>query len=381
MGPTTPRWKVPFGRVSLLGPESQYVGEVIAGAALASDGAFTRRCEALITQVLGAPRTLLTPSCTHALEMAALLLDLQAGDEVIVPGYTFVATANAFALRGARIVFADIDADTLSIDPSSVAARLSARTRAIVVVHYGGAACQLDRLTTLASESGAALIEDNAHGLFGRWGDRPLGTVGALGTLSFHSTKNLTCGEGGALIVNRPDLIDRAEQIRAHGTDRARYLRGEVDRYTWQELGSSYFPSELQAAFLLAQLEHRDRVLARRRSLWLRYHRELSEWAARHETRLPPAREGSTHHVFHLLLPDPARARALAAHLAQQGVEAIGHYVPLHLSAMGRRLGYRAGHLPVVESVSERMLRLPLPNDLTDDEQTLVLDAVRSFAP
>jgi dTDP-4-amino-4,6-dideoxygalactose transaminase len=370
--------QVPLVRPSLLGREREYVAEVMARGLPASGGRFGARCEALLRETLAARHVFLTSSGTHALEMAGLLLDLRAGDEVIVPGFTFVATANAFALRGARVVFADVDAETLSLDARSVAARLTPQTRALVTVHYGGAPSDLDALGALAAGAGAALVEDNAHGAFGLHRGRALGTVGDFGAFSFHASKNFSCGEGGALVVDSPALAARAEQIRVHGTDRPRFMRGEVAQYTWQELGSSYQLSELQAAFLLGQLEPRERVLARRSQLWARYREELAAWAAPH-VRLPPIVAGSTHHIFHLIMPTPERRQALGAHLARRDIEALHHYLPLHLSAMGQRLGGRRGDLPVTEWVCERLLRLPLPNDLTDEEQGRVIDAVRAF--
>jgi dTDP-4-amino-4,6-dideoxygalactose transaminase len=372
---------IPFNRPLVLDAGYEYLRQAVALGHLSGDGPFTRRCHALLEQLLGVPRVLLTTSCTHALELAALLLEIEPGDEVIVPSFTFVSTANAFVLRGARPVFADIRPDTLNLDESLLEGLITPRTRAIVPVHYAGVGCELGALCAVADRHGLAVVEDNAHGLFGRYADRPLGTFGALATLSFHETKNLNCGEGGALLLNDPRLIERAEILREKGTDRNRFFRGQVDKYTWRDIGSSYLPSDALAALLFAQLEQHERIQARRRVLWQRYAAELRDWADTAGVLLPvvpPACE-QAYHLFYLLLPSLEQRQALVAHLRERGVHAIFHYLPLHLSEMGRRLGGRAGDCPVTEEVSDRLLRLPLFYDLGDADQGRVIEAVRAF--
>jgi dTDP-4-amino-4,6-dideoxygalactose transaminase len=371
---------IPFNRPVLAGPELEYMQDVIRRGHAAGDGAYTRLCQELLERELGVPKALLTTSCTHALEMAALLLDCGPGDEVLVPSFTFVSTVNAFALRGARPVFVDVRRDTLNLDESRVEALVTPRTKAIVAVHYAGVGCGMEALLEVARRHGLALIEDNAHGLFGRYRGRWLGTFGCLATLSFHETKNFTCGEGGALLVNDPALQERAEILREKGTDRSRFFRGQVDKYTWVDLGSSYLPSDLLAAFLYAQLEARQHVQARRRRIWERYRERLAPWAAARGVRLPEVPEECepAYHLFHLLMPGLAARTALIDHLRCHGVLAVFHYTPLHLSRMGRRLGGRPGDCPVTEEVSDRLVRLPFFNDLTDAEQDRVISLVET---
>lgn len=372
---------IPFNRPTLLGRELDYVEQAFARGHASGDGPFCRRAEALLQEALGARRVLLTTSCTHALEMSAMLLDLEPGDEVIVPSFTFVSTVNAYVLRGARPVFADIRADTLNMDERRLEALVTQRTKAIVPVHYAGVGCEMDAIAAIAARAGARVIEDNAHGLFGTWRGKPLGTFGQLATQSFHETKNFSCGEGGALVVRDESLAARAEILREKGTNRSRFFRGEVDKYTWVDVGSSYVLSDVLGAILLAQLEAREVIQRRRRAVWERYAAELASWASAREVRLPfvPAHCEQTFHLFYLLLPDLERRTAFIEHLAARGVKAVFHYVPLHLSPMGERFGGRAGDCPVTERVSEQLVRLPLYADLTDEEQARVIDAVRSF--
>jgi dTDP-4-amino-4,6-dideoxygalactose transaminase len=371
---------IPFNRPTVAEAAYAYLRQAVAAGHLSGDGPFTCRCHDLLQRLLGAPRVLLTTSCTHALEMAALLLDVGPGDEVVVPSFTFVSTANAFALRGARPVFADVRPDTLNLDEARLDALITPRTKAVVVVHYAGVGCEMDAILRVAGRHGVPVVEDNAHGLFGAYAGRPLGTLGCLATLSFHETKNFSCGEGGALVINDPRFIERAEVLREKGTDRNRFFRGEVDRYTWRDLGSSYLPSDALAALLFAQLEQRERIQARRRELWERYAEGLRDWAGV-EVRLPavPPECAQAYHLFYLLLPTPERRQALLEHLRGRGVHAIFHYLPLHLSAMGRRFGGRDGDCPVTEAVSDRLVRLPLFFDLGDDEQARVMEAARAF--
>jgi dTDP-4-amino-4,6-dideoxygalactose transaminase len=334
-----------------------------------------------LEEALPAERVLLTTSCTHALELAAMLLEIGPGDEVIVPSFTFVSTANAFAIRGARIIFADVLSTTFTLDPDQVRQLSGPRTRAIVPVHYASIACDMDQLDAIAADCGASVVEDNAHGLFAAYRDRSLGTFGRLATLSFHDTKNFTCGEGGALLVNDQSLVERAEIIREKGTDRSKFFRGQVDKYTWVDFGSSYLPSDILAAVLLAQLEDRARIQARREAIWNFYARELAEWAARRGARLPvvPADCHQAFHMFFLVMSDQESRDALLAHLRERGVLAVFHYLPLHLSPAGRRFGGESAECPVSEWVSECIVRLPFFTDMTDDELEATVTAVRSF--
>ena len=345
---------------------------------LSGDGWYTRRCHELLCEILGGPRVLLTTSCTHALELAALLLGVGPGDEVILPAFTFVSTVNAFVLRGARPVFADIRPDTLNLDENDVEKKVTPHTRAIVPVHYAGVGCEMEALQEIARRAGATLVEDAAHALFATYRGRPLGTFGALSTLSFHETKNVTCGEGGALVLNDPELYERAEILREKGTNRSRFFRGEVDKYTWVDVGSSYLPSDLLAAFLLAQLEEREKSQRRRQQIWETYAAELAGWAAARGIRLPvvPDHCRQPYHLFYLLLPSLAEREELSARLRQAGVYTTFHYLPLHLSEMGLRFGGRPGDCPVTESVSDRLLRLPLFAGLAEPEQRRVIEAI-----
>ena len=342
------------------------------------DGPFTKACHEWLERLTGSPKALLTTSCTHALEMSALLLDLREGDEVIVPPFTFVSTVNALVLRGARPVFVDIRPDTLNIDESAIEAAITPRTRAILLVHYAGVACEMDAIMAIADRHGLVVIEDNAHGLFGTYKGRQLGTFGALATLSFHDTKNLSCGEGGALMINDVRHVERAEVIREKGTNRTRFYRGQVDKYTWCDVGSSYLPSDILAAYLLAQLESHDQIQRRRHALWNRYFEALAPRAAAAGVRMPivPEHCGHPAHIFYVLMPTlEARTRLLAS-LRAQLILAVFHYLPLHLSEMGRRLGGRDGQFPVTEGVCDRLVRLPIFYQLTDDDQARVIEAV-----
>lgn len=313
--------------------------------------------------------------------MAALLLDIKPGDEVIVPSFTFVSTANAFVLHGARPVFADIRPDTLNLDENVLEGLISARTRVIVVVHYAGIACEMDRILRVAESHGIAVVEDNAHGLFGRYKGRYLGTLGCLATQSFHETKNFTCGEGGALLINDPHYIERAEIIREKGTDRSRFFRGQVNKYNWMDVGSSYLPSDILAAFLYAQLEARDAIQARRQRIWKYYNRQLKEVAAGVSIQLPsvPAHCEQSFHMYYLVLPTPEERDRLLRHLNANDINSVFHYLPLHLSSMGRKFGGREGDCPVSEYVSERLIRLPFYNELTESDQDRVIAVIREY--
>ena len=369
---------IPFNRPSLVGKEMEYVAQAVANGHISGDGEFTKRCHRLLEETLGVKKALLTTSCTHALEMAALLIDIQLGDEVIVPSFTFVSTINAFVLRGARPVFADIRPDTLNLDEHKLESLITAQTKAIVVVHYAGVACEMDEIEKIASRYGLAIIEDNAHGLFGKYKGKPLGTFGRFATQSFHETKNFSCGEGGALLLNRAEDIERAEIIREKGTDRSRFFRGLVDKYSWVDVGSSFLPSDMLAAFLLAQLEERDRIQARRKQIWQTYYEQLADWAARHEVGLPtiPAHCEQSYHMFYLLMPSLEARQELMDRLRRAGILSVFHYLPLHLSPMGRKFGGQQGDCPVTEAISDRLLRLPMYFSLADHEQRVINELV-----
>ena len=374
-------YAIPFNRPGLVGNEFRYMAEALAAGHISGDGVFTRKCHALLEALLPVPKALLTTSCTHALEMTALLLDLAPGDEVILPSFTFVSTVNAYVLRGARPVFADIRPDTQNLDETQLARHITPRTRAIVAVHYAGVACEMDPILALAGEHGIVVIEDNAHGLFGAYRGRALGTLGALSTQSFHETKNVTCGEGGALLINDVAYSERAEILREKGTNRSRFFRGQVDKYSWIDVGSSYLPSDLLAAFLYAQLEAREQIQATRQRIWTTYNTGLAAWAARQGVCLPtvPDHCAQAYHMFYMLLPDLATRQALIAHLRARGILSVFHYLPLHLAEMGQRFGGRPGDCPVTEDISDRLLRLPFYNDLSEADQARVIAAVEAF--
>jgi dTDP-4-amino-4,6-dideoxygalactose transaminase len=375
--------KIPFNRSSLLGRELEYIFQTMSIGQIAGDQTYSKKCQALLERTLGVHKALVTTSCTHALEMSALLLDVRAEDEVIVPSFAFVSTANAFALRGARIVFADVRPDTLNLDETRLEALITPKTRAVVLIHYAGIGCEMDSIGDVARRHGVKIIEDNAHGLFGKYRGRWLGTFGEFGVQSFHETKNITCGEGGALLINDPIYVERAEIIREKGTNRSAFFRGQVDKYTWVDVGSSYVISDVLAAFLFAQLEVWPSIQARRRQIWERYASELSDWSGINGVRLPivPQHCEQAYHMFYLLLPSLAARQALIAHLAAHGILAVFHYLPLHLSKFGLRYGGKFGNLPVTEDISDRLLRLPFFCALTDSDQTRVIEAVREFKP
>lgn len=380
MDPTA-AYRIPFNKPGLTGDELHYIAQAIAQGQISGDGTFTRKCHALLRRIMGSGPVLLTTSCTHALEMAALLLGIQAGDEIIVPSFTFVSTVNAFVLRGARPVFIDIRPDTLNLDETQLAALITPRTRAILPVHYAGVGCEMDRILPIAAERGVAVVEDNAHGLFGRYKGKSLGTFGCLATQSFHETKNVMCGEGGALVINDEALFERAEVIREKGTNRSRFFRGMVDKYSWVDLGSSYLPSDILAAFLYAQLENREQIMAKRRRIWETYQTRLRDWAVEHDVQLPsvPAHCEQPYHMFYLIMPSFEARQALIGHLRCRGILSVFHYLPLHLSPMGSAFGGRLGQCPVTERVSDSLLRLPFYNDLSESEQNEVITAIQQF--
>ena len=360
--------------------ERERVGQALQGR-LAGDGPFCRKVEARLQQLLGAPRVLLTTSCTHAMELALLALGVGAGDEVVCPSFTFVSTANAVLRVGARPVFADIEEATLGLDPEDVERRVTPRTRALLPVHYAGLAADMDGLLELARERRLLVVEDAAHGLAGSWRGQPLGTLGDAGCFSFHETKNVTCGEGGAVALRDPDVARRAEIVREKGTNRSAFLRGEVDKYTWVAEGSSYVLSDLLAAVLDAQLDKLDEIQRRRASVCARYAEGLAAWAANAGVRLPGPGPGQgwSHHIFYLLFPDVGARDAALAALRRDGIQAAFHYIPLHDSPHGRALG-AATPLPVTESVAGRLLRLPLHPLLGEPEVERVIAALQRVA-
>lgn len=354
--------KIPFNRPYMTGRELWYIAQAHANAHLSGDGPFTRQCNAWLERETGANKALMTQSCTAALEMAALLLDLQPGDEIIMPSFTFVSTANAFVLRGAVPVFVDIRDDTLNIDERLIEAAITPRTRAICVVHYAGVACEMDAINAVASRHGLPVIEDAAQGIFSRYHDRPLGSIGALGALSFHETKNVISGEGGALLVNDPALVERAEIIREKGTNRSKFFRGQVDKYTWVDVGSSYLPGEIISAFLAAQFEEAEAITARRMALWERYHAWAAplERAGRLRRPIVPAHCTHNAHMYYLLLEDLEDRTHFIETLKSHDIGAVFHYIPLHSSPAGRKYGRAHGELPVTDAISERLVRMPL---------------------
>lgn len=373
---------IAFNVPPLVGQELVYINQAIQNTRISGDGPFTKRCHQLLEESLGVPKALLTTSCTHALEMAALLLNIQPGDEVIVPSFTFVSTVNAFVLRGARPIFADIRPDTLNMDETQLERLLTKRTRAIVPVHYAGVACEMDTISAIAAAHEIAVVEDNAHGLFGKYKGRYLGTFGTFATQSFHETKNFSCGEGGALLINDPRYIEQAEIIREKGTNRSRFFRGQVDKYTWVDVGSSYLPSDILAAYLYAQLEAREKIQSKRRTIWAYYDQHLQGWAEENGVGLPqvPVDCEQSYHMYYLLLPNLATRTALIDHLKAHSIQSVFHYLPLHTSQMGVHFGGQAGDCPVTESISDRLVRLPFHNELTSADLARVVEAVHTFA-
>jgi dTDP-4-amino-4,6-dideoxygalactose transaminase len=373
---------IPFNRPVLSGKEVDYVLDAIRRMHISGDGYYTKACQAFLEQEICVPKVLLTTSCTHALEMCALLLEIRPGDEVIVSSFTFTSTINAFVLRGAIPRFIDISPDTLNIDPRLVERAITQRTRAIVVMHYAGVACEMDSILAIAKAHQVSIVEDNAHGLLGRYKGKPLGSFGALATQSFHETKNFTCGEGGALLLNDTSLVDRAEIIREKGTDRSKFFRGQVDKYSWVDLGSSYLPSDVLAAYLLAQFEVKDRIQEVRRTAWQTYSTALREWATDHGVRLPfvPQHCEQAYHMFYLLMPSSQERDAFIAYMKRRRISCVFHYLPLHLSNMGRSFGGAIGDCPVTEDISDRLVRLPMYNNIGAAELNEVISVAKDFS-
>ncbi|MBI5294416.1 MAG: dTDP-4-amino-4,6-dideoxygalactose transaminase [Chloroflexi bacterium] len=372
---------IPFNRPILVGNEMEYMRQAVESGHISGDGAFTKKCHALLEKELGLAKALLTTSGTHALEMMAFLLDIGPGDEVIIPDFTFVSTVNAFVLRGAKPVFVDVRPDTLNLDESLLESAITPRTRAIVPVHYAGVGCEMDAILDIAKRHNIPVVEDNAHGLFGKYKGKYLGTFGKLAAQSFHETKNFTSGEGGALLINDPELAERAEILREKGTNRSRFFRGQVDKYTWVDLGSSYLPSDMLAAFLYAQFEQRERIQSHRRGIWEFYNQYLDEWAAQNGVQMPtiPAHTEQAYHMFYLLLPDLDTRQRFIMYLREQNVYSVFHYLPLHLSDMGRKFGGQPGDCPITERISDQLVRLPFYNNLGGADLERIVDAILEF--
>ncbi len=368
---------IPFNRPFLVGSELEYIRQAHANGRLSGDGVFTKQCHQWLESHLGVGKALLTHSCTAALEMAAILLDLEPGDEVIMPSFTFVSTANAFVLRGAVPVFVDIRPDTLNIDENLIEAAITPRTRAICVVHYAGVACEMDTIMALARRHGLKVVEDAAQGIFSTYKGRALGSIGDLAALSFHETKNVISGEGGALLINDPALVERAEIIREKGTNRSRFFRGQVDKYTWVDIGSSYLPSELIAAFLAAQLEHGSEITARRLAIWERYHAWAAPLEAAGALRRPivPADCNHNAHMYYLLLAGLKERTAFIEAMKAADIGTVFHYIPLHSSPAGQRFGRTAGELPHTDAISERLVRLPFWVGMEDQQDHVTTTA------
>jgi dTDP-4-amino-4,6-dideoxygalactose transaminase len=371
-------YRIPFNKPRLTGREYERIGQAVANLHLAGNGPFTQAAQRWLEERTGAVKALLTQSCTAALEMSALLANVGPGDEIIMPSFTFVSTANAFVLRGAVPVFVDIRPDTLNLDPEAVAAAITPATRAVVAVHYAGVACDMDAICAITRERGVMLIEDAAQAILSTYRGRPLGAFGTLAALSFHETKNVLSGEGGALLVNDPALVERAEIIWEKGTDRSRFFRGQVDKYTWVDVGSSYLPSEITAAFLSAQIDEADRLTADRLAIWERYHDAFEGAEAAGSLRRPIVPRDCAHnaHMYYLLMPTLAARDGMLRHLQERSINATFHYIPLHLAPAGRRFGRACGELPCTNNAAERLLRLPLWGGMSDADIDFTIGAV-----
>lgn len=375
--------KIPFNKPAYIKKSKLYIEQALKSNHLSGDGFFTKESSFLLEKLTGTKKALLTTSCTHALEMAAILLDIKPGDEIIVPSFTFVSTVNAVVLRGGKPVFIDIRPDTLNLDERQLEQLITPKTKAIFVVHYAGVACEMDSIIRISEKYGIPVVEDNAHGLFGKYKDKNLGTIGALATQSFHETKNISTGEGGALLINNPLLVERAEIIREKGTNRNKFFRGQVDKYTWVDIGSSYLPSEVVAALLLAQLEAADEIQSKRSSIWNTYQSQLLDWSTEHSIGTPCIPKDCCHpaHLYYLLMPDLDSRTRFIEWMKSQNITCVFHYLPLHLSAMGRKFGGKEGDCSVTESVSDRLVRLPLFFELTDQELSRIIKTIKSFIP
>ena len=374
-------YRIPFNKPFIVGKELYYISQSVLQCQTSGDGSYTKKAQELMKATFAAREILLTTSCTAALDLAAILADAKDGDEIILPSFTFSSTANAFLLRGARPVFVDCRRDTLNIDEKLIEAAITARTRAIAPVHYAGVGCDMDAISTIAQKHRLMVIEDAAQGVNAQYKGRYLGTIGDIGAYSFHETKNFICGEGGAIVLNRTELVERAEIVREKGTNRSRFYRGEVDKYTWVDIGSSLLPSDILAAFLYAQLENMDLITRKRQEIYRLYETRLRPLADRGLVALPiiPAECESNYHMFHIVLNSLRERMELIDHLRTQGILAVFHYVPLHTSPMGLSMGYRAGMLPVTETISERLLRLPMYYEMQESEVESVVNEICKY--
>lgn len=372
---------IPFNKPYIAGKELSYMAKTVELANLSGNGYFTDKCCQFFEKKFAIQKVLLTHSCTAALEMSAILCKIQPGDEVIMPSFTFVSTANAFVRQGAKITFIDIRPDTLNMDEKLLESMISEKTKVIVPVHYAGVSCEMDSIMEIAAKYNILVVEDAAQGVNSTYKGQYLGTIGDLGTYSFHETKNYMCGEGGALVINDPDFIDRAEIIRQHGTNRSQFFRGEVDKYTWVDIGSSYLISDLLAAFLYAQIENMDQITKRRNDIWNFYHEALIPISNKGNLQLPyvPPHCESNSHLFHIILKDEKTRDSLITYLKARNVHAVFHYVPLHLSDIGKSMGTQEGQLPVTELLSYRLLRLPFYYEMTELDQEKVVDCIYKF--
>ena len=373
--------KIDFNKPVMVGKELEYIKKAYEESHVSGDGIYTKLSQSLLENITGVPKAILTTSCTHALEMSALLLNIQPGDEVIFPSYTFVSTVNAFILRGARPIFLDIRPDTLNLDENLIEKAITSKTKAVVPVHYAGVGCEMDQILEIASRKHIAVVEDNAHGLFGKYKGKNLGTFGCMATQSFHETKNISCGEGGAILINDVNLVDRAEIIREKGTNRSRYFRGMIDKYTWVDLGSSYLPSDILAAILYAQLENWQKIQTKRKQIWDYYDAHLRSWAEKNGIQMPaiPAYCDQSYHMYYMIMPSLNARQSLMAHLREKGIVAVFHYQPLHLSDMGLKFGGRTGDCPVTEKMGDCLLRLPFHYSLTMKDLDRVIETLFDF--
>jgi dTDP-4-amino-4,6-dideoxygalactose transaminase len=375
------QYKIPFNKAFFAGKELDYISEAINNGIISGDGPFTRKCHKFIEEELCSKKVFLTTSCTHALEMAAILLDIKEGDEVIVPSFTFVSSVNAFVLRGAKPVFVDIRGDTLNMDENKTEELITERTKAIVPVHYAGVGCEMDIITKIAGRHDIAVVEDNAHGFLGKYKGKALGTFGCMATLSFHETKNFSCGEGGAIVINDDKYIKRAEIIREKGTNRSEVFRGEATKYTWMDIGSSYLPSDMLAGFLYAQFEAKQEIMLKRKKVWEKYYFSLQDWATENNVCLPITVDYCEHpyHMFYFLMPSAEARDAALKELQTEGIHAVFHYLPLHLSKMGLKAGARKYNCPITVEISERIIRLPFYTGLTSEDQGYIIEKVQNI--
>ncbi|MFA5014523.1 MAG: dTDP-4-amino-4,6-dideoxygalactose transaminase [Actinomycetota bacterium] len=372
---------IPFNKPSLIGKELDYIKQAVRSGKISGDGAFSNKCAKLMQERYNIKKVLLTTSCSSALDMSAILINIKSGDEVILPSYTFVSTANCFYTRGAKLKFVDIKKDTLNIDENKIEEALSPKTKAIAVVHYAGVSCKMDKIIEIAKRNKLYIIEDAAQGIESRYKGKYLGSMGDIGCYSFHETKNISCGEGGSILINNKKFIERAEIIREKGTNRNKFFRGEVDKYTWVDIGSSFLPSEILSAFLYAQLEEIETIINNRKKLWDYYYNNLEDLEKKGFIRRPIIPEDCTHngHLFYIILNNCKIRNMLLEYFKSKGILAIFHYLPLHLSPMGKKMGYKKGQLPVTEKISSCLVRLPLFYGLTRSEQDIVLDNLLKF--